>query len=506
MTDLSNITFAFSFISIGCLLFGYIIGINSNFVSEGQLLCAEAGMASGTWTSWGYDQCYEMSSVALSLLDTVPLLGAMASSLFCFRYADNLGRKLEMQISAVSYIVGSLTAAASPVLWGVFLGLLIYGVAIGFGMHVVPLYISEISPANVRGSFVSATEVIIALGMLLGYTTGFVFSYVDFWGWRLMQVCATFLAAAMLCGVAYVPESPRYLVLMAAKRDGVAKDGVLQEALASLAFFRASASKEAEEELRAMRVETQESLRCDREAESLLRGRKPEAAGALAAFAHPRPLLVGCGIVALQQLSGQPSVLYYATDVFKQAGFGSSSSLDAVFLGVIKLLTTLFTVWRVDQYGRRLLLFVGVSMMTVSLAVVAAGFSQSKCSIPELSVTECSSDDLSISQDWAIVTMLGLLVYISGYQIGFGPISWLLISEIFPLSVRGSALSVAVMTNFGFYIGVTFFMSVMADVLSTAAVFSIFCCLSLVSIAFVWAFVPETKGKTLEEIEAAMRA
>jgi sugar porter (SP) family MFS transporter len=502
MTNLNNMIFAFSFISISALMFGYIIGINSNFNTEGQLGCvAWYKGAVGSWTSWGYGQCYRQNDTAIGFISVAYLVGAMASTLFCFRYADDLGRKLEVQIAAVAYIVGSLIAAASPVLWGVVLGLLVYGVGIGFGMHVAPIYISEISPANMRGSFVSATEAVIALGMLLGYFVGYLLLPMEFWGWRLMFICAAFLAAVMLGGMAYVPQSPRYLVLMAAKSESVAKDEkILEEALASLAFFRGGASDEAKEELRGMRVDMQASLHFDGEAESILRGGKPEAAGALTAFAYPRPLVVGCGIVALQQLSGQPSVLCYATSVFENAGFGSSSAFDSMLLGVIKLLATLFTVWRIDHYGRRLLLTVGSSMMTVSLAVIVAGISQRECSIPGMSVSQCPTGNLSIPQAWAIVTMLGLMVYICGYQVGFGPIAWLLVSEIFPLSVRGSALSVAVMTNLVFYAGVIFLMAIMEWS------FVVFLCMSLASIGFVWAFVPETKGKTLEEIESMMRA
>jgi sugar porter (SP) family MFS transporter len=507
MSNLNNIIFALSFISIGALLFGYIVGINSHVVIEGQLLCTgEYTALRGTWTSWGYGQCYELSFTAIGLVSIMGIIGAMGSSLICFRYADDLGRKLEVQIAAILYITGSFVAAASPVLWGVAIGLLVYGLAIGFGMHVLPLYMSEISPANVRGSFVSATEAIMAAGMFLGFSAGYVFSHFDLWGWRLMFLGAAFLAAVMLCGVAYVPQSPRYLVLMAARSENAAEEEeFLEEALASLAFFRGGDSDEAKHELRGMRMDMQESLRCDREAESLLRGGKQKAAGALAAFAYPRPLVVGCGLVALQEVTGQPSVLYYATKVFERAGFRGSSALDSVFLGLIKLLATLFTVWHVDHYGRRLLLMVGISMMTVPLAVIQAALSQTECAIAGLSVPECPTDDLSIPQAWAIVTALGLMVYIIGYQVGFGPIVWLLISEIFPLSVRGSALSVTAMVNFGF-LGITVYSSEVVMGSSMNYLFAIFLSMSLVSIGFVWVFVPETKGKTLEEIEALMRA
>jgi len=500
-----NLMFAFSFIAIGGLLFGYMIGINSNVLTEGQLLCADdfTGTA-GTWTSWGYGQCWDLSTVTIGLLSSIGLIGAMFSTLICFRYADDLGRKLEAQIGALLYIVGSFVAALSPMLWGVVLGLFVYGLGIGFAMHVAPLYIAEISPADVRGTLVSAKEAIIVFGMFLGFFSGYVFSLLSSDGWRLMILCAGFVATAMFCGVAYIPQSPRYLVLLAARRDNGASEE--EEALAALTFFRGGAADEAKEELRGLRSDLDISLRSDKEADGLLQKQGAQKTGALAAFAYPRPLVVGCGIVTLQQITGQPSVLYYATNVFKSAGFGSSSSQESVLLGLVKLVATLFTVWRVDHYGRRPLLLVGISMMTAALAVVAAGFSTSYCTTPGLSTTECLTDDLEIPQVWAMVTVAGLMVYVSGYQVGFGPISWVIISEIFPLSVRGSALSVAAMANFGFNVAVTFSTVSLMELFSTTVVFSIFFVLSLVSICFVWHFVPETRGKTLEEIEAMMKA
>jgi len=390
-------------------------------------------------------------------------------------------------------------------LWGVVLGLFVYGLAVGFAMHVAPLYIAEISPADVRGTLVSAKEAILVFGMFLGFFSGWAFTLLSSDGWRLMILCGGFLATAMFCGLLYVPQSPRWLVLMAARRGNGASEEE-EEALAALTFLNGGASDEAKDELRKLRSDVDMSLRSDKEVDGLLQKNGAQEMGALAAFAYPTPLIVGCGVVILQQITGQPSVLYYATNVFKSAGFGDSSSQESVLLGFVKLVATLFTVWRVDQYGRRPLLLVGISMMTVALAVCSMGFSTSYCTTPGLSTTECSTDDLEMPQAWAIVTVIGLMVYVSGYQVGFGPIAWLLISEIFPLSVRGSALSVAAMANFSFNVAVTFSTASLMSMFGTTGLFSIFFVLSVVSIWFVYALVPETKGKTLEEIEAMMKA
>merc|ERR1711988_529424 len=161
-----------------------------------------------------------------------------------------------------------------------------------------------------------------------------------------------------------------------------------------------------------------------------------EVARARDTFRYPRPLLIGCGIVFLQQVTGQPSVLYFATNIFKSAGFGSSAALSSVGIGFVKLVATLFTVWRVDQYGRRLLLFVGIGMMAFALCVLGVAFTFQECKTGQ-SISSCSQSDITLPTSWSGVTVAALMLYVSGYQVGFGPIAWLLISEVFPLKVRG---------------------------------------------------------------------
>merc|ERR1712113_1145058 len=118
------------------------------------------------------------------------------------------------------------------------------------------------------------------------------------------------------------------------------------------------------------------------------------------AFNYPRPLLIGCGIVFLQQVTGQPSVLYFATNIFKSAGFGSSAALSSVGVGLVKLIATFFTVWRVDQYGRRFLLFVGISMMAIALAVIGTAFLFRECQVPQQPLADCADDDVGLPKGW----------------------------------------------------------------------------------------------------------
>lgn len=209
---------------------------------------------------------------------------------------------------------------------------------------------------------------------------------------------------------------------------------------------------------------------------------------------YPKPLVIGCGLVFFQQVTGQPSVLYFATNIFKSAGFAGAAALSSVGVGLVKLLATLFTVWRVDLYGRRQLLLWGIFGMIIALTMLGVAFT----------FRHVDGDTVTIPRGAAIVTVLALMVYVSAYQVGFGPISWLMISEIFPLGVRGSALSTAAMVNFGSNILMTLCQTALMDALTPAGAFFLYLALALVSKVFVAYMVPETKGKTLEQIEAEL--
>lgn len=491
MSSLRNVLFAFAVIATGGFLFGYIIGINSNVVTQGQLICADGDSAhSGTWTSWGYDQCYHLSDWDQGILSSINLIGATLSSLICFRYADILGRKREVQIGAVLYLLGSLGAALSPVRWGIYAGFLVYGLGIGFAMHAAPVYIAEISPANVRGTLVSAKEAVIVLGMFAGFSSGAVFQGIPRDGWRYMVLLAAAFALVMGAGITCIPRSPRWLLLQSARRANLLgpSSSFEEEARSALQFFRGDSSEEVERELQEIRSDALASTRQGQ-------------AGCCEAFRHPRPLRIGWGLVLLQQITGQPSVLYFATDIFKGAGFKSSAALSSVGVGFVKLVATLFTVFRVDRYGRRTLLLAGIGMMIVALTMLGIAFVFRTCEEPVSHMSDCPQDKVTLPKEWAAMTVVALMIYVSGYQVGFGPISWLMISEIFPLGVRGSALSTAAIVNFSSNITMTLTQTALMNALTPAGLFFVYLALSVVSIFFVKVVVPETKGKTLEEIE-----
>lgn len=238
-------------------------------------------------------------------------------------------------------------------------------------------------------------------------------------------------------------------------------------------------------------------------------------------------LVAGVGLVFLQQVTGQPSVLYYADSIFEDVGLNKLASIG---VSVFKLVATLFATFTVDNYGRKLLLYIGCSLMLLALLILGTAFlfpytsaddcyaesssatcpstcswssnCDDDCDLSGYSDDDCTCCDISGINTQKAIILTALFIYIGGYQVGFGPISWLLISEIFPLQVRGKAVSLAVVTNFFWNTVMTFFFPVELDTIGTAATFYIYAAILVGGIYFIFHRVPETKGLSLEEIES----
>lgn len=211
-----------------------------------------------------------------------------------------------------------------------------------------------------------------------------------------------------------------------------------------------------------------------------------------------RPALyAGVGLVFLQQVTGQPSVLYYAATIFKDAGL---SDVATVGMATFKLIMTLATVFTVDKYGRKLLLYIGISVMLASLCALTIAFQFDKSSDDD---GDDDNDSKNISTTQVFI-LVALFTYIGGYQIGFGPIAWLLISEVFPLEVRGQAVALAVQTNFFWNVVTSYIFPVETAALGASYTFMIFAFIDAYALFHVYYFVPETKGLTLEEIEVLL--
>lgn len=428
--------------SLGGLLFGFDTGVIS-----GALLFIKKD--------------FELSATAQSVVTSMVLVGAVGGAAFGGSLTDRFGRKPVIIAMAVFFAVGSLLSAAANAAWTLMAARLILGVAIGVASMLTPLYLSEMAPAEKRGAIVSLNQFCITLGILSSYLVDYVFA--DVAGtWRWMLGVGLVPGVLLGFGMIFLPESPRWL----------AAQGRMDEALQVLRQLRRRDDVDGE----------LSGLKRD------IRQEKAEASLA-ALFSSPKarmPLVVGIGLAVFQQVTGINTVIYYAPSIFKQAGFESNSAaiLATVGIGVVNVLMTVVALLLLDQAGRRKLLLWGLAVMAVCLVAISAAFS-------------IGTDKVGG------ITAVALAAYVGGFAIGLGPIFWLMIAEIFPLAYRGRGMSVASIANWGSNLIVALLFLDLIRILTPAGTFGLFAVLTVAAIVFAWRFVPETNGRSLEDIEGA---
>ncbi|XP_060203198.1 D-xylose-proton symporter-like 3, chloroplastic isoform X2 [Lycium barbarum] len=437
----TSVILPFIFPALGGLLFGYDIGATSS-----ATIALQSPELSGT--TW-----YSLSAVQLGLVVSGSLYGALIGSILAYPFADFLGRRRELIIAAILYAAGGSLAAYAPGLGVLLLGRLVYGLGIGLAMHGAPLYIAETCPSQIRGTLISLKELAIVLGILLGYFVGS-YEINVIGGWRYMFGFSAPIALLMGLGMWTLPPSPRWLLLRAIQGKGPLQE-YKEKAMGALSKLRGrpASDKISEKQIEDTIISLKTAYSDEVEGNFLEVLQGPS----LKAFT------IGGGLVLFQQITGQPSVLYYA---------GS----------ILQSLMTAVAVLKADDLGRRPLLIGGVSGIALSLFLLSAYY--------------------KFLGSFPLVAVGALLLYVGCYQISFGPISWLMVSEIFPLRTRGKGISLAVLTNFGSNAIVTFAFSPLKELLGAENLFLLFGVIALLSLLFVVTSVPETKGLSLEEIES----
>ncbi|XP_072968878.1 D-xylose-proton symporter-like 3, chloroplastic [Typha angustifolia] len=459
----ASVLLPFLFPALGGLLFGYDIGATS-----GATISLQSADLSGT--DW-----FNLSAIQLGFVVSGSLYGALAGSLAAYPVADIVGRRVELITASALYIAGALVTGYAPSLAVLIVGRLLYGIGIGLAMHGAPLYIAETSPSQIRGTLISLKELFIVLGILLGYLVGSA-QINAVGGWRYMYGLSAPLAAIMGIGMLILPPSPRWLLLRAVQGKGSLED-YKEKAISALGKLRGRPAGDVISE-----GEIDDTLISLKAAYA-----EQESEGSFwEVFQGPslKAFTIGGGLVLFQQITGQPSVLYYAASILQSAGFSAASDAArvSVVIGFFKLLMTGIAVFKVDSLGRRPLLIGGVGGIVLSLFLLAAYY--------------------KILAGFPLVAVGALLLYVGSYQVSFGPISWLMVSEIFPLRTRGRGISLAVLINFGSNALVTFAFSPLKELLGPANIFILFGAIALLSLLFVLFNVPETKGLSLEEIES----
>ena len=426
--------------AIAGFLFGY---------DEGVIAVAHASLSKD----------FPMDPLVVGFMTSAVPLGALVAACVAGRITDRFGRRSVLMAAAALFMVGALVAASITALWMLIGARFVLGLAIGTAAVAAPLYIAECAPHGIRGALVSTYQLAITVGILMSYLTGLLLGGDG--TWRVMFGLGIVPGALFLIGLVFLPESPRWLVLK----------GFPEKARAGLVRLRGPAW-DVDGELVGMVRAAKEEL-----------GRRVGYRALLEPAIRPA-LIVGTGLFFLQQLSGINAVIYYAPEIFSHAGFDSvrTQTLATVGVGAVNVLTTIVAMFLIDRIGRRPLLVIGFFGTAFTMLVIAVGviFPQA---VPS----------------WIIIAML--LLYIASFAIAVGPLPHLLMSEIFPLRVRGPGMSMASLSNWGFNFLVVFAFPLMLAGPGLAFTFTVFAVICLGGIAFTLTRVPETTGHSLEAIE-----
>lgn len=442
--------FIYFFGSFGGILFGYDIGVMTGALPFLQ----------NDWSLQG-------NASIIGWITSAVMFGAIFGGAMAGQLSDRLGRRKMILISAIIFVIGSILSGIAPhngeyYLIGVRI---LLGLAVGAASALVPAYMSEMAPAHLRGRLSGINQTMIVSGMLLSYVVDFLLKDLpETMAWRLMLGLAAVPAIILFLGVLRLPESPRFLV----------KHGLVDEARRVLGYIR-NTKDEVEAELADIKNMTATEANL-----------KEPSLATLFSDKYRYLVTAGVGVAAFQQFQGANAIFYYIPLIVEKAtGQAASSQLMwPIIQGILLVLGSLIFLVIADKFNRRTLLTVGGTIMGLSFILPAVINSI----IP-------NADPMMI--------VFFLCIYVAFYSFTWAPLTWVIVGEIFPLAIRGRAAGLASSFNWigSFLVGLLF--PIMTASLSQATVFAIFGVICMLGVCFIRNCVPETRGHTLEEIEAA---
>jgi MFS transporter, SP family, galactose:H+ symporter len=430
--------------ALGGFLFGYDTGVVS-----GALLFIKEDFDLGA---------FEQGAVV-----SVLLLGAMIGAAQAGRPADRYGRKPTLLVIAAVYTVGILGAAVAPGFETLLLARFVMGLGVGAASAVVPLYLSEVAPPDVRGRLVSLNQLMITIGIVASYLVDLIFAGSESWRW--MFAVGGVPSVLFLLGMTRVPETPVWL-------EGHGRAGEARAVLGEVTDERGV------DELMDAYARAREEA-----------GHRLGLRGLLASRAARPALVIGVTLAALQQLGGINTIIYYSATIFERTGLEASEAIvGSLVIGVINVAMTVVSIRLVDRRGRRPLLRLSLTGMTLTLLLIGLTFA-----LPFEAV-----------DSW--LSLICILLYISAFAIGMGPIFWLLIAEVFPADARAEGAAVSSTANWfaNFVVGLLFLPLI--EAIGEGPTFWIFAAICMAGLVFVNRYVPETRGRSFAEIDAELQA
>ncbi|UIO98048.1 sugar porter family MFS transporter [Elizabethkingia miricola] len=443
--------------------------VNSGVIYKATLVASVGGLL------FGYDTAvisgaigfmrsfYQLSDIMTGWVASCALLGCIAGAMYSGKLSDRAGRKKVLMLSAVLFTISSIGTAIAPNLWFFVLFRIIGGMGIGIASMLSPMYISEMAPASVRGRLISVFQLGIVTGILVIY---FVNAYIagihnEAWnistGWRWMFGSGIIPSVIFILLLLTVPESPRWL-----------------------------ASQKKHSEAMAILSQINGNTAAQQELDSINESLKDEAPFSLASLkgSKLKKALITCILLAVfSQFTGINAIMYYAPEIFKSTGTGRDSAfIQTIMVGVINVAFTLIAIKYVDSWGRKKLLLSGISGMTVCLFIVGLAF---------------------YTQQQGYLVLIAILGYIAFFAMSLGPLTFVVIAEIFPTKSRATAMSIATFFLWlaVFLVSQTF--PILIGSIGSAYTFWLYTLISILAFLFIRKSIPETKGKTLEEIETS---
>jgi len=451
----------------------YVIRVALTVALGGFLMGFDASVISGVVTF--IEPEFDLTKIELGWAVASLTLTATLAMMVAGPLSDRLGRRPVLVVAAVLFAISAVTSAVAPSFIALVAARMLGGFGVGAALIIAPMYIAEIAPASMRGRMVSFNQLNIVIGISAAFFTNYLIlrlgrsdlSWVqalrfDEWNWRWMLGVEALPAVFYFLALFAVPESPRWLAM----------NGKDEEARRVLE--KVSDSAQAERDLQAVKA----SLRVEQSTERA-------ALGELFRPAMRRVLLIATSVAILQQITGINSVFFYAPMIFEQSGIGTDASfMQAVLVGLVNLVFTVLAILLVDRLGRRPLLIAGLTGIAACMLLISYGFASEETN--------------------PMIILAGILGFVASFAFSLGPVMWVLFSELFPNRVRGLAISFVGLINSSVSFLVQLVFPWELENLGNSVTFLIYGLFAIIGLVIVMRLMPETKGKSLEELEAQL--
>lgn len=446
----------------------YVIIVASIAALGGFLAGFDAGVIAGAINFLQDSKGWGISDSQVEWVTTSVLIGALIGAGFSGRLTDILGRKKIILAATIMFAGGALYTGLAPTIMSLILGRLLIGLAIGTASVLVPLYISEISPTRNRGALVSLNQFMIAFGGKISYLSDFLIANDgNPFSWRWMFIVGVFPAVIMLIGMFFLPETPRWLIAKGYEEKG---RSILK---------KVESPDLVEESVRKIKAD----IAIENESASYRELFKP--------WLRPPLIIVVC-LMFFMQATGINTIIYYSPKIFKMAGIESNTMaiLPSLITAVFVLIFTGLSIALIDRIGRRKIYFIGLTCMVVSLVATGLSF---------YFATE-------LGGNLKYVALVTILIYNSSYAFSMGPLGFVILSEVFPIKVRGAGMSLGLIINFFTNALVAFTFLKLVSIFTPAGAFWLYAIIGIAAIIWGYHYIPETKGISLEKIEDHWRA